>query len=400
MKKTPKKYSGGDVRRYAGFEKAISDQIIDNYRSMISIINRDYRYESVNMAFCKAHMKEREALLGKSLAEIWGDEIFSTKIKGNLDECFKGRTIRYEAAFSMPDSEKRYFEVVFRPVIGDKEEITHLMAETFDISDLKTAELQALELKEEIKDLKNTYQQRLLQAQKLETIGVLAGGIAHDFNNILATIAGYAEMLYEDLGEDTDSAEKAGRILNAVNRGKDLVNKILTFSMQITHEKRPVTVSEILNETLDFINSIKPSGISIRPEICNPHLMVLGDPTQLFRLCLNMVTNAIQAMEEKGGTLSVIIKQVEAEELKKEVVRKSYEENYVLLIFQDTGKGIEPSSVSKIFDPFYTTREPGKGSGLGLSVVYGIVKEMEGEIIVSSKPGQGSIFKIYLPLLR
>lgn len=400
MKKQPKKYSGAGGMKYTGLTKAISDQIIDNYRSMISIINRDYRYERVNSAFCMAHMKEPDALVGKSLADIWGEEVFINRIKSNLDECFNGKTIRYEAAFSMPDSEKRYFEVVFRPVIAGNEEITHLMAETFDISDLKAAELQAIELKEEIEDLRYTYHHRLIQAQKLETIGVLAGGIAHDFNNILAIIAGYAEMLREDLKNDNEAADKAERILIAVRRGKSIIEKILTFSMQIAHEKRPVKVSEILNETFEFINSIKPTGIKIETDIADNQAMVLGDPTQLFRLCLNMITNAIQAMEENGGTLIVILRQVEGYELKKEVARNNYAEKYVLITFKDTGKGIEPSSLGKIFDPFYTTRETGKGSGLGLSVVYGIVKEMEGEIVVSSVLNQGSVFKIYLPLLK
>lgn len=400
MKKHIRKYSGEEDKRYIGDERIISDQIINSFRSMISIINRDYRYESVNSAFCRAHMKEPDALIGKSLAEIWGEKVFREKIKNNIDECFNGKTIKYEAAFSMPDSEKRYFEVVFRPVVTEKEEITHLMAETFDISDLKAAKLEAFELKEEIKDLRNTYQNHLLQARKLETIGVLAGGIAHDFNNILATIAGYAEMLQNDLKTDIEAANKAGRILNAVNRGRSVVNKILTFSMQIAHEKRPVKVSEILNETLELIFSLKPSDITVEVEIYDHQAMVMGDPTQLFRLCLNLMTNAIQSMEENGGTLRITLLQVEGEELKKEVVKEKYEEKYVLMIFQDSGKGIESSDIEKIFDPFYTTRETGKGSGLGLSVVYGIVKEMEGEIMVSSKINHGSIFKVYLPLLK
>lgn len=400
MKRHIKKYTGEEEKRYIGHERIISEQIINSFRSMISIINRDYRYESVNKAFCQAHMKEPEALIGKSLADIWGEEVFQNRIKSNIDECFNGKTIKYEAAFSMPDSEKRYFEVVFRPVVTDKEEITHLMAETFDISDLRAAKLEAVELKEEIEDLRSSYQHHLLQARKLETIGVLAGGIAHDFNNILATIAGYAEMLHNDLKSDDEAADKAGRILNVVNRGRDLVNKILTFSMQIAHEKRPVKVSEILNETIELVKSLKPCDINIEVEMHDHHAIVLGDPTQLFRLCLNMMTNAIQSMEEKGGTLSISLLTLEGEELKKEVVREKYEEKYVLLIFKDSGKGIESSSIDKIFDPFYTTRETGKGSGLGLSVVYGIVKEMEGEITVSSKINHGSIFKVYLPLLK
>jgi signal transduction histidine kinase len=239
---------------------------------------------------------------------------------------------------------------------------------------------------------------RLLQAQKLETIGALAGGIAHDFNNILATISGYSEMLIEDLPKGSDSSEKVTRIQNAVLKARSITNQILTFSRQVEQEKVTVSVSKILKETIGFVKSAVPDNILIRSRIPVASANVYADPTQLFRVFLNLMTNAIQAMEESGGTLSVNMVIIEGKLVKHELSKDIVADEYVLLTFKDTGKGMEPSLMSRIFEPFFTTREVGKGTGLGLSVIHGIITEMEGEILVSSKKEKGSAFYVYLPV--
>lgn len=483
----------------------ISDHIINFSRSMISIINRSYVYEKVNSAFCNAHGVVPEKVVGKSLGEVWGDSIFENKIKGNLDLCFSGETIRYEAPFSTPENGVRFFEVIFRPLPGRTDDIDYILAETLDIDDLIQYKQKALAKEEEIRNLetnlpvgflrcdpegkilyannaflrimdcsdklsvlsvnlksfypdeglfemhleqlicsnsktfgrvnlKNCHnkeipcrlsgylavnesgnplfidlavedssrelmlEDRLLQAQKLETIGALAGGIAHDFNNILATISGYAEMLKEDLQQQTDLSEKVSKIQGAVSKARSITNQILTFSRQIEQEKVPVSIAEVINETIGFVKSSIPSNIAIKSNIPSKKANVLADPTQLFRVFLNLMTNAIQAMEQTGGTLSVNMEVVRGKQIKHELNKDFVADEYVLLTFKDTGIGMEPSLINRIFEPFFTTRMVGKGTGLGLSVIHGIIQEMEGEILVSSKKAQGSVFYVYLPV--
>ena len=485
-------------------EKEIADRIIDHSRSMISIINRNYIYEKVNSTFCNAHKVLTEAIVGKTLGEVWGEETFRKIIKTNIDLCFTGKTIRYEAVFNTPNSERRFFEVTFRPIAVENGEITHLLAETFDINDLKLSEKAALEKEEEYRKLetnlpigflrcdregkiihannafltimelqlvpdlnmKNFYpderyfdmqfnnllecqsksfgritlkngkgrevpcrisgflaidekgvpsfidfivedssremmlENRLLQAQKLETIGALAGGIAHDFNNILATISGYSEMLQDDLPEYSPSSGKVSKIQGAVLKAQSLINQILTFSRQVEQKKIPVDVSEVLKETIGFVKSALPPKIAIRSRIRKRKANVLADPTQLFRVFLNLMTNAIQALEEDEGTISVRLDVVEGKRIQHEINKDIVADEYVLLTFEDTGKGMEPSLIGRIFEPFFTTREVGKGTGLGLSVVHGIISELDGEILVSSRKEKGSVFYVYLPVSK
>jgi PAS domain S-box-containing protein len=241
---------------------------------------------------------------------------------------------------------------------------------------------------------------RRLQAQKLETIGALAGGIAHDFNNILATISGYSEMLQDDISSDSALSEKVTRIQGAVTKAKYITNQILTFSRHVEQEKIPVSVEEVLKETIGFINSSIPSNIVVNSSGQKNKAIVFADPTQLFRVFLNLMTNAIQSMEEDGGTISVRLTVVEGKLLKHELNKDIVADEYALITFKDKGKGMDQSLLTRIFEPFFTTREVGKGTGLGLSVVHGIISELEGEILVSNKQQVGTTFFVYLPICK
>ena len=197
---------------------------------------------------------------------------------------------------------------------------------------------------------------RLLQAQKLETIGSLAGGIAHDFNNILATISGYSEMLHEDLPKNSDMSDKVSKIQGAVKKAQSITNQILTFSRHVEQEKVLINVAEVLKETIGFVKSSIPSNIVLKSRIPKINSNILADPTQLFRVFLNLMTNAIQAMEENGGTLSVNIAVVKREFVQHELSKDIVADEYVLLTFKDTGGGMDPSVLGRIFEPFFTTR--------------------------------------------
>lgn len=379
-------------------EKFFSAHIADSSRSMVSIINRSYVYEKVNKPFRSAHKGVIKSFVGRSLADVWGEETFRNKIKNKIDLCFTGKTVRYEAAFNTPKSGHRYFEVVFRPLRSHSGEVTHLMAETFDVTVLKQSKKITSELQRQARKKDLDFSNRLLQAQRLETIGVLAGGIAHDFNNILATISGYAEMLRDDLPKDPLYLERTEKILSAVKRARFLTNQILTFSRQTDQVQKQVDVNAILKETLDFLKTVIPSRISISANIPEIKFTVFADPTQLFRVFLNLMTNAVQSMEGKGGTLSVKLSKIRGTHIRTVLKKESVAGEYVLITFKDTGIGMDNSLLPRIFDPFFTTREIGKGTGLGLSVAYGIVTEMGGEILVSSKRNKGSVFEVYIPV--
>jgi len=379
-------------------EKYFSDHILNNSRSMISVINRNYVYEKVNSTFCKAQNELSDSIVGKTLGDVWGEETFRKNIKPNIDRCFSGDVVKYEASFTVPHTGKRYFEVVFRTFPVESGEITHLLAETYDITDLKLSEKIAVEKEEEFKRIEQMLEDRLLQAQKLETIGSLAGGIAHDFNNILATISGYSELLQEDLPEGSTSHQNVARILFAVSKARSLINQMLTFSRQVEQDKVTVNVYEVLKETIGFIKSAAPKNVTVKSNIRKSNVPVFADPTQLFRIFLNLLTNAIQSLEDRKGIISVSMSIVSGNRVREELKKKIVADEYVLIKISDTGRGMDPSLIRRIFEPFFTTREVGKGTGLGLSVVHGIVTEMGGEVLVSSEMEKGSVFYVYLPV--
>jgi signal transduction histidine kinase len=245
---------------------------------------------------------------------------------------------------------------------------------------------------------KNSGQGKFI-SDKIE-YGIMAVGIVHDLNSILATISGYAEMLQEDLPKDPQFTEKTAKILTAVSKARSLTGQILDFRKHSDQEKTSVNIIEILEETLDFIRPALPPDIMINSDIPGISISVYAETTQLFRMFLNLVTNAVHSMEDRGGTLFAGVKVLESRKVKSLIKRNIVADEYVVVTFKDTGYGIDGSLITKIFDPFFTTREAGEGTGLGLSVVKGIVTEMDGEIIVSSKENEGSVFDIYLPISK
>ncbi|RJP74689.1 MAG: response regulator [Desulfobacteraceae bacterium] len=242
-------------------------------------------------------------------------------------------------------------------------------------------------------------QAQLIQAQKMEAIGALAGGIAHDFNNILFPIIGHTEMMIDKSPEESDFRSSLDEILSASIRAKELVRQVLTFSRQSEKEPKPVKMQLIVSEVLQLVKASIPSTITIRQLIDKNCSMVLADPTNVHQIAMNLITNAYHAMEAAdNGTLTIQLSQVN---LSADDVR-SFDLNpgtYVCFSVSDTGHGIEKTVLSRIFEPYFTTKPEGKGTGLGLSVVHGIVKSYHGDIRVNSEPGKGSVFHVYLPTI-
>jgi PAS domain S-box-containing protein len=244
-------------------------------------------------------------------------------------------------------------------------------------------------------------ERQLLQAQKMEAIGTLAGGIAHDFNNILGAILGYTELtiaiVEEDRNEKTIIRRNLEQVYRASLRAKDLIQHILTFSRQSDHKPQSLKFNLILKEALKLLRASLPATIDICQEIDTNSQYILGDPTQIHQIIMNLCTNAYDAMREKGGVLKVQLNSVEINEEQSVANINITPGKYLKLTVSDTGMGINDEIIKRIFDPFFTTKEAGAGTGLGLSVVHGIVKNHYGEITVESKPRRGTTFNIYFP---
>lgn len=237
---------------------------------------------------------------------------------------------------------------------------------------------------------------RLRQAQKMEAIGTLAGGIAHDFNNALAPIMGYADMILEELGQDTINGARANQILVAASHARDLVRQILAYSRKDKEVKNPIQILPILKEVIKLT---KPSGQTNTELIQNFQTdigPVIANPTHLQQVFMNLITNAYQAMANQGGKLSISVKRLDYKPGGM-LDHRTKQGSYICLSVSDTGCGMTRQIKEKIFDPYFTTKEKEKGTGLGLSVVHGIVKNYGGEINVYSEPNQGTTFQVFFP---
>ena len=244
------------------------------------------------------------------------------------------------------------------------------------------------------------YERQLQQVLKIQAIGTLAGGIAHDFNNILFPIVGYTELTMDEVSEDSVAHKNLEEILKAAHRAKNLVQQILTFSRQSDQERKPIKIQNIITETLRLLRASIPASIEIIHKIQDDCGHIMGDPTQIHQVIMNLCTNAYQAMQDKGGKLEVILTEIDVgyEEMIDKVGMQPGK--HLRLLVKDEGCGMEASVLDRIFEPYYTTKEQGKGTGLGLSVIHGIVKNHGGDITVKSTPGKGTIFQVYLPLIE
>ncbi|MCM0080058.1 ATP-binding protein [Geomonas sp. Red32] len=240
-------------------------------------------------------------------------------------------------------------------------------------------------------------ERQLRQAQRMEAIATLAGGIAHDFNNHLASIITCTELALDDIPEESSLKELMEVVLKSSHRGRKLVRQILTFCCQGEQERQPVEVAPILNECLNLLRGSFSSSISVRTKIADPLGLIMGDPTQIHQIIMNLTTNAIHAMGQKGGTLEVALENVGLDTAAATGGPDLPSGCYLKLTIKDTGHGMAPAVMERIFDPFFTTKGKTEGTGLGLSVVHGIVRNHGGAITVSSRPGEGSTFEVFLP---
>ncbi|MCF8129590.1 MAG: PAS domain-containing protein [Deltaproteobacteria bacterium] len=332
----------------------------------------DYRFLAVNPAFERLTELSGKSLIGKTVLEVmpqtephWIQKYGRVAMTGEPD------------TFDAYSRELgRHFQVrAFRPAIGQFACIFE------DITELKQNEV------------------RLQEAQKMESIGNLAGGIAHDFNNILFPIIGLSEVLMEDLTPGSVEHENMRQILKAAERGSDLVQQILAFSRQSEHRMLPLRLQQILKEVLKLMRATIPANIEIFQDIQSDCGLIMADATKLHQVVMNIMTNAYHAVEQTSasGSISVHLAEIMIDDSTGIVGKQG---PYARLSISDTGSGIDRELMDKIFEPYFTTKKKGKGTGLGLAVVYGIVRGHGGDIKVYSEAGVGSTFHVYLPLMK
>jgi CheY-like chemotaxis protein len=231
----------------------------------------------------------------------------------------------------------------------------------------------------------------------MESIGNLAGGIAHDFNNILASILGFCELALDDAEKGSPMEDNLQEIYVGGMRAKEIIKQILAFARQSDEEVKPTRVDTIVIEALKLIRPSTPTTIEIRQEIASSSL-VMGNATQLHQIILNLCTNAAQAMRESGGIMEVSLKDVVIREDEKNIPAGLKKGKYIELVISDTGCGIAPEHLGLIFDPYFTTKATGEGTGMGLAMVRGLVDSYGGTILVTSTPSIKTVFTIYLPV--
>jgi PAS domain S-box-containing protein len=309
---------------------------------------------------------------------------FETTFKEHIE----GLTPWYDCEYRVrqPDGDWHWLHARGRCLRDAAGKTVRIVGSTIDVNAQKLAQARKEELEAQLR-----------QSQKLEAIGTLAGGIAHDFNNILGAILGYGELAHQLSAEGTPLRRYLDNVMHAAERAQMLIERILGFSRSGLGDRAPVNVQFVIEETLELLEASLPAGIRLESTIESGNAAVIGDATYLHQVAMNLCTNAVQAME-KGGTLRVLLECIDVSEprtLSRGLLNPG---THVRLTVSDTGVGIPAAVLERMFDPFFTTKGVGQGTGLGLSLVHGIVSDLGGAIDVASKAGEGTTFEIWLPV--
>jgi PAS domain S-box-containing protein len=355
----------------------------ENSPEMIYTLQYDGRFSYVNPAW--------EKVLGYKPSEVTG---------------------KYFIDFALPKDAKKYIGL-FKRIRDNRESITDVVEtlihkdgsqRLFNLSGAPnlSADGNVTGMVGLLKDIteQQMLQAQLLQAQKMEALGTLAGGVAHDFNNILSAIMGYGELAALIAPDHEELNNNICHILKASQRAKELTCQILAFSRHAEEKLKPVEIRLIVKEVLKLLRASLPSTIEIRQDIDPQSGIIEADPTQIHQLLMNLCTNAASAMEVEGGLLEISLRNEKISTSQAKMFLDIEPGHYVVLKVSDTGLGMTLEILKKIFDPYFTTKAKGKGTGLGLAVVHGIVKRHCGGIAVESAPNRGTTFRVYFPLLE
>ncbi|MGD0231236.1 MAG: PAS domain S-box protein [Syntrophorhabdales bacterium] len=346
-------------------------------------LDRTFNFVRVNAAFAKACGKEIGEFPGRNYFEFYPHDKAEAVFRKVIETKAPYQATVYP--FTFPDHPEwgiTYWDWTLHPLLNEAGEVEFLVFSLEDVTEQQRAE------------------QQLRQAQKLESIGTLAGGIAHDFNNMLAVVLGNAELALDDLNADADPAGPARnvkQIVNASKRAADLVRQILMFSRKTEQGKNALKLAPLVKETYKLLRGSLPSTIRMKLDLRATFDTIMGDPSQIQQVLMNLCINAAHAMREKGGTLLIGLSDVTFVR-PQEMPEAGMEPGaYVILSVKDMGTGMTDDVQKRMFEPFFTTKEAGQGTGMGLAVVYGVVKSHGGAISVQSRADEGSTFTIFLP---
>jgi two-component system, cell cycle sensor histidine kinase and response regulator CckA len=406
--------SEGEFMGYRGMDRDITERKVveeslreseEKFRTLFETMSEGVFYQGLDGAFLDANPAAMEMLgltldelLGRTLYDLSWDVIHEKGTKCSMEEYPSTVALRTGkpvmgvvlGVFNPLRKSYVWMAVSAIPQFRQGEAVPYRVYVT--LHDLTQRKL-AAEAKEKLES-------QLRHTQKLEAIGTLAGGIAHDFNNILSPIIGYTEMAMDSIEESSTSRYDLDQVLIAANRAKDLVRQILSFS-RLGEEQlmRPVDMGLIVKEALKLLRASLPSTIEIRQDIHK--VTVVADATQIHQVVVNLCTNAAHAMEDMG-ILDMSLQEVHlsAQNLAELAIADLKPGKYLKLSVKDTGTGMSSDTLQRIFDPYFTTKEVGKGTGLGLAVVHGIVKRHGGEILVKSELGKGTVFEVLIPVVE
>ncbi len=340
----------------------------------------------VNPAYSSLIGYSRSELLSMNIRQLEAT-LTDEELEGLIQKMVKAGGARFETRHRHHDGHEVELDVNI--TIMQSEESPLVAAFVRDITERKMIMVE-----------QESLQKQLAQAQKMESIGTLAGGIAHDFNNMLSAILGYTELAMVDINKPESIKSDLDEVLKGANRAKELVKQILTFSRHGDQELKPTRVQLIVHEALKLLRSSIPTTIEFRQEIDENCNEILADSTQVHQVIMNLCTNAYHAMRETGGVLTVSLQPISVTEENLGIQPHLKPGPHLVLKVKDTGIGIPKDVVGRIFDPYYSTKEIDKGTGLGLAVVHGIVTSLRGDITVSSEPGKGSTFSVYFPVIE
>ena len=367
-------------RRKADEKLAKYEHLVSASQDMMALIDRNLVFQACSKAYAEYYFRTRNSVIGHTVEEVMGRENYEKTVRANIERCLSGQEIRYQTWMEHTDGSRRFMDIIFFPHY--EEGVEAGVVSDFGISARDMTEMKHLE-------------EKLRQSYKMEAIGTLAGGIAHDFNNILSAVIGYSE-LSENLATDPELKFNIDQIKQAGKRAAELVKQILTFSRQSEQDIKPLQITFIIKEALKLLRSSLPSTITIEREFKSSNY-IMADSTQINQIVMNLCTNSAYAMKEEGGTLTVRLEDIEIDPVYALKHPEFKIGKYVKLTVIDTGCGMSPESIKRIFDPFYTTKPKDEGTGMGLSLVHGIVKSYGGAITVYSRPGKGTTFNAFFP---